>query len=179
MAMENEEKEIKIWCYGSKQNPQGVLRALEEAGLHLTEDKTAAQWIKDAMADPHNIFFSCRNAYGKPNYINYHNEKELTVYGISHNFELGWKQVFPKKIENLIDLNRVWRPMENMPQFPSDKNADIVLLIWNGKHGAMAKVQISWMSAENWSDIKDNRTFRYWAYADDLLPKAEELSSGV
>lgn len=144
----------------------------------MTTDKISAKYIKKAMANPRNIFFSCRNVWGKPNYINYHEEDELTVYSLSHGLEKGWKQVFPSKKENWVDLNRKWRDMGNAPMFTNDKVV-LDLLVWNGKHGSMCQLQHCLMQERDFKATKTVDAFKYWAYTKDFLPNVDELSSGV
>lgn len=169
-----EEKIIKVWCRGSKTNPQGVLRALKDAGLHENEDKFWHDILLEAMSNPHYIFRSMNDAYGRPNYIGYHDEKELETSCIIQGLEPGWKQVVPSKKENWIDLNRKWREMGNNPMFSTCKTY-LELFIWNGKHGGECQLQHRLMNYNDFELAKTVKTFKYWAYVKDFLPNAEDI----
>lgn len=173
-----EEKVIKVWCRGSKTNPQGVLKALTDAGLHESKDEFWRERDRKAMANPRNIFRSMSDIYGRPNYIGYHDEDELETYSIVHGLESGWKQVFPSKKENWIDLNRKWRLMGNNPMFRTDKTI-LDLFIWNGKHGGECQLQHRLMNKNDFELAKTVEIFKYWAYVKDFLPIVDDLTSGV
>ena len=95
-----EEKVIKVWCRGSKENPDGVLKALQDEGLVLTKG-SILDYDRRPFANPSNIFRSMNDAYGHPNHIGYHPDYELETNLIIRGVTKGWRQVKPVSVEKL------------------------------------------------------------------------------
>lgn len=160
------EEVIKVWCRGSKENPQGVLKALLDAGLKLFDhDKEFANdRIRQNLSNPKMIFFSGRDCYQRPNFIGCYREDNLALIPIMDK----WKQLQPKQVESLVDLNMKWHIFTNEPVLFSQPQHMKNILFWDGEYD----IKMLFVSARDFPTIDMRLGFKPKYYADvrDLLP---------
>lgn len=163
-----EEKQIKVWCRGSKTNPQGVLKALTDAGLKEFNDEISRNGTREAMSNPHNIFFSGHDAYGHPNFIGYHNENELTTEAIIKGWEPGWKELHPVKVPMMINLQDAWHPFSPTPSIFDKPQHMKNILFWDGDYN----IKMMFVSGKDFATIWSKLGFepKYYANVRDFIP---------
>lgn len=162
------EEVIKVWCRGSKENPQGVLKALTDAGLREFKDEIFRDATREAMSNPHNIFFSGQDAYGNKNFIGYHNENELMTRAIIKGWDPGWTQLHPVKVPMMINLQDAWHPFSSTPSIFDRPQHMKNILFWDGEYD----IKMLFVSARDFPTIDMRLGFKPKFYADvrDLLP---------
>lgn len=157
------EKTIKVWCRGSKENPQGVLKALLDAGLRMFDDDIANESIRRNLSNPKVIFFSGTDDYLRPNFIGYHREDNLCLIPIMDK----WKQLQPKQVGKLVDINLYWHNMTKEPIFSQPQHMKNILF-WDGEYN----IKMAFVSGNDFKNIRTKIGFepKYYADVRNFLP---------